>query len=524
MKNAKFIKNELYKTLYRASDDTYKWAIISFTTVRYEDKGREEFVTFNNIEETDKKELWKEKLSKKISNYEDFINNNEVWKNEGTYVEVKDKVKYMEPESLSENEFALDSIEQVDITKVPVGEVNIAFIDIYDQNGTKYIMTCDFNNKDDILSKLIVNYEKLCKKGKVVVINKEEESKNDCSPKASTITFVVYDGKVKTYIMCTDKNGKAYLENTTLEKGLNKRDSNDNIKVEYKAIIEGKYTDITKEEFDAIISILPEQKDEPRNHIRHINKIDTDNSYYHHTNYGNYYVVEDDGKNKKIAIFAAAVAILGIGACYIFRNKDNVDYKGEIKKSNSYSNDNSNNSATTPVTQEENLVTTIDSYINNNTSTSTNATTTTVSDTTTVTTSLVNNNSDINNVNGNDTTVTNTTTNNNIVTTNNGYVTTTKPVSVYTGTYRTISPADTVVSSNTTKKVTKSTTQNVVSYGTVNKGDMVTAGSNAKEQVFTNDGKTTTTKKTTTTSYNKYADLIVTGEINNSSKSLVLKK
>ena len=60
MKNAKYIKNELYKTLYRASDDTYKYAIISFTTVRYDNKDREEFVTFNNIEETETKELWKE--------------------------------------------------------------------------------------------------------------------------------------------------------------------------------------------------------------------------------------------------------------------------------------------------------------------------------------------------------------------------------------------------------------------------------------------------------------------------------
>ena len=52
---------------------------------------------------------------------------------------------------------------------------------------------------------------------------------------------------------------------------------------------------------------------------------------------------------------------------------------------------------------------------------------------------------------------------------------------------------------------------------------------NPGEQIFTKDGATTTTKKATTTtksttSYNPYADLIITHEINNGGKSLVLKK
>ena len=50
MKEAKYIKNMFYKTIYKTSEDKYKDAVIAFTTVRYDDKSREELVTLNKIE------------------------------------------------------------------------------------------------------------------------------------------------------------------------------------------------------------------------------------------------------------------------------------------------------------------------------------------------------------------------------------------------------------------------------------------------------------------------------------------
>ena len=56
---------------------------------------------------------------------------------------------------------------------------------------------------------------------------------------------------------------------------------------------------------------------------------------------------------------------------------------------------------------------------------------------------------------------------------------------------------------------------------------MVTAPSKPGDQIITNDGATTTTKSSATTkktTNNPYADLIITKEIDNSGKSLVLKR
>lgn len=521
MKNAKFIKNEFYKTLYRASDDTYQYAVISFTTVRYEDKDRAEFVSFNKIDDAKSDEVWKEKLSKRIANYEDFINNIESWKQEGTYKELRDKVKYMEPESISEKEFALDNIEQVEITQVLDKGVNLAFVEIYDQNGSKYDMTCDFDNKDVILSELIVNYDKLCRKGKVNILNKEENNTDHSKIKVTSVTFIVNNNQVDTYFIYEDEYGRPYLKKTTLEKGLNRVDNDKNIQANYKAIIDGKSTDITRSEFDAFVSVITDYNKNNKNHVNDDEIITDANINNNHTNYYGY--EREVKKNKKIALFVAAVALAGTGLCYLLSRDNKPSIKTPIKKSTSTSQTgNSNATVTTITTTDSNSITTNNGYVitssstdnsNSNTNTITNSNTNTIASTST-------------NVN------TNTNTNVNSTTTNNGYVATTRPTTAYTGTYRTINTSDMVTSGTnrtTTKTTTKTTTQNVVPSGTVNRSDMVTAGPNPGEQIFTKDGATTTTKKATTTtksttSYNPYADLIITHEINNGGKSLVLKK
>ena len=523
MKNAKFIKNELYKTLYRASDDTYKYAVISFTTVRYEDKDREEFVTFNKITDEKCDEVWKEKLSKRIANYEDFINNNETWKNKGTYKELRDKVKYMEPESISENEFALDNIEQVEITQVLDKGVNLAFVEIYDQNGNKYDMTCDFDNKDVILSQLIVNYDKLCKKGKVYILNKEENNTDHSKIKATSVTFIVNNNQVDTYIIYEDEYGRPYLDKTTLEKGLNRVDNDKSIQASYKAIIDGKSTNITRSEFDAFVSVITDYN-KKNNKSDSSDKIITDtNINNYHTNYYGY--ERETNKNKKIALFVAAIALAGTGLCYILSRNNEIPSKNPIKKSTSTSqNDNSNTTVTTITTTDSNSITTDSEYVITSSSTdNSNSNTNTIINISSNTNTITSTSTNIN---------TNTNTNTNNTTTTNGYVTTTKPTTTSTGTYRTISSVDTVTSGqtkNTTKTTTKTTTQNVVPSGTVNRSDMVTAGPNPEDQIFTKGEATTTTKKATTTtksttSYNPYADLIITREINDNGKTLVLKK
>ena len=112
-------------------------------------------------------------------------------------------------------------------------------------------------------------------------------------------------------------------------------------------------------------------------------------------------------------------------------------------------------------------------------------------------------------------------------TTTNNYATT-KSTTGYTGTYRTINSRDMIPSqTGTNRATTKSTTKSTVPSGTVDPRDMVTAPSKAGDQIFTNNGATTTTKSSATTkktTNNPYADLIITKEIDNSGKTLVLKR
>ena len=513
MKNAEFIKNELYKTLYKTSDDRYKTAVISFTTVRYEDKNRDKIIVFNDIEDPNKKELWKDILAKKISNYDDFITNYDEWEKEGKYIQISDKIRYYEPES---DIYVLSDVGRVEIIQVTdkKEDINIAFISIYEQDVIINQITCDFENKDIILDRMISNYGKLCKKGKVTIVENENADAENLA-KISSITFVVSDGEVKTYIMYMDEFGKVRIDNTTVEKALNKIESNDNIRVEYKTIIDGKCTAITEEEFKAMVSILPKNRKAAKNDDSddidaEINEDD---------------IVDNHSKNRKIAIFTAALALAGIGLyCLVSKSSDNKEKSSDadLKKRNS----SSYGDTTTVTTQDDYIVTTIDSYINNDTTATTisnSNVTTTTSNISTTTTSLTNSNSATTTNNSNITT-----------TTNNGYVTTTRPTTAYTSTYRTVNTSDMVTSgTNKTTTTTKSTTQNVVPSGTVNPRDMVTAGSKPGDQVFTKDGATTTTKKATTTTksttnYNPYADLIITHEINaatpETNKSLVLKK
>ena len=112
----------------------------------------------------------------------------------------------------------------------------------------KYLFVCDFDNKDVILSELIVNYGKLCRKGKVNILNKEENNTDHSKIKVTSVTFIVNNNQVDTYFIYEDEYGRPYLKKTTLEKGLNRVDNDKNIQANYKAIIDGKSTDITRSE------------------------------------------------------------------------------------------------------------------------------------------------------------------------------------------------------------------------------------------------------------------------------------
>ena len=443
MKEAKYIKNILYKTNYRTSDDKYKDAIIAFTTVRYDDKSREEFVTLNKIEDNICNEVWKETLSKRISNYDDFIQNNNEWKNLGIYKEKIDKVKFYEPETII-SKGMLNTIDEIEIFSVGDENDNLSFVILHDSITDPYYITCNSDNIDIILNELVVNYSKLVDKGKI------------------SVKTVSGDGLI---------------------------------------------SDIeTVDSFD-----------------------DYDNQeYYWETN---------QKKKNKTKIFAGILALVGMGACVLFTSSNNKS-DGVIVKARVTTKSSNDETSTTKTTFNTTIESssTIDSKetLQSTEKQIVNIVTTSATDTTKENTSIIDTKresivSNSENTRTNDTTKESTVLNSKTTkimtsnTTGNNYTVTTKPKTTYMNTSKTVNSKDTAIS-YTTKKTTKSTTKETVTYLTVDPRDTVTAPSNPDEQIFTKDGATTTRKTSTTTNNNSYEDLIVTNEINDDGKELVLKR
>lgn len=505
MKKAKFIKNMFYKTIYRASDDKYKDAVIAFTSVRYDDKSREEFVTLNKIEDNNCDEVWKDILSMKISNYDEFINNNDEWQNSGIYKVDVDKVKFYEPESIM-SEGILDTIDEIEIFSVGEDSDNLSFIILHDSFQEPYCITCNSDNIDIILNKLVVNYSKLVDKGKISVFKLEDENvEND---EISKITFIINETEVEVIAAKqTDQYDNSSLIKLPLQAGLNQIKNNKNIDVNYVKMVDGKRVKISEDEFYSIIDkINVKTVFEPKTEIE-IDEEDIQDDD------DDYYWIEEKKDNKKVKVFAGVLALVGIGAFILIPNSNKSKEETATKTNTTSTNDKSVTTSSDVIVgpnTESSVYTTTTK--NSQSIVKPEGTTTAITDINTIKESSVTNSESTTKI----------TSNENSYTTNNGYTVTNKSETKYTGTYRTINSSDMIPSQTGTNHVTKSTTNGTVTYRTVDPRDTVTAPNKPGEQVFTKDGATTTKK--TTTSYNKYADLIITGEINNSGKSLVLKK
>ncbi len=493
MKKAKLIKNIFNKTIYRANDDRYKNAIIAFTTIKYDDNSEEEIITLNKNVDNTYEETWKEVLSKRITNYDDFSANNSKWQKDGRYIIVNEKVKYFEPESLSINEFNLDDINNIKIYNVGNSNEDLVFVEMYNKNGEQYCITCSYSNVDSILSKLVNNYDKLMKKGKV---NIKEGINNEI---ITCITFIVNKDSIDVFeTYQNDQYDKSSLIRISLEDGLNKLNYNNNIRAKYKKIDNGKHINLTKEEFNEIISKM--------NYVDTAKKteVETDQNLVQFENEPahEYYWYKEKKSNYKVKIFAGILALAGVTTCMLLSNTNSKN--SSTSESNSSSLDSSDkDSLSSIVTKNEESI--IDSINELNKKDITRHVTSDIENrnqiTTTVTTSEV--------------TTTKTTTKS-VASVNSNQKQTTKKATAYTGTYVTVNKNDMMPSDPSNNKKTSSLTPS----GTVNKKDMVTAApNNAKDQAFTRD-ESTTTQKTTS---NKYDYLIITGEIEDN-KTLVLKK
>ena len=515
MKKAIYIKNMFYNTIYRTDDNRYKDAIIAFTTIRYDDKAREEFCTLNKIEDNKCNEVWKEVLAKRISNYDDFINDNIKWVAQGIYRTEEDKVKYFEPESI-DPKFVLNDITDIEIMMVGQEIDNLVFVKLYDHNGESIPpITCSIDNCEEVLKRLVSNYDKLYNTGKIIVLESRNENEKEQEDFIDTMTFIIKETEVEAIgAKHADKYSDSSLVRLPLEAGLSIVEKNKNINVKYKKIVDGKDVNISREEFKDIINkinIKTVCETTP------VTKLEEEQFYDDYSN-EHPWIVEKKN-SKKVKIFAGALALIGIGACILWPNssKTSKNNTNTIKTSVT-----SNPDETTAAKEIATENTTITSKNNTNVSTITSqnidkqyTAITTYENTTAKESTISNSESTNNNIS-------------NKSTTNNGYNITTKPTTRYTGTYRTINSRDMIPSqTGTNRATTKSTTKSTVPSGTVNPRDMVTAPSKAGDQIFTNNGATTTTKSSATTkktTNNPYADLIITKEIDNSGKSLVLKR
>ena len=500
MKEAKYIKNMFYKTIYKTSEDKYKDAVIAFTTVRYDDKSREELVTLNKIENDKCDDVWLENLSKRISNYDDFINNNNEWKNLGIYKEDIDKVKFYEPESII-SEGILDTIDEIEIFSVGEESDNLSFVVLHDSVSDPYCITCNSDNIDIILNKLVVNYDKLVDKGKINVYNLHNET--EVKENITNITFIARENEVE---VIAAKQAEVYSDSfytrLPLETGLAIIKNNKNIDAKYVKIVDGKRVIISEEEFKDIVDKINIKNDcESKLIIEEA----TENQFEDDPHL--YFWDKEKKKKDRVKIFAGVLALVGMGAFILWPNSNKKDDGVVSKTKNTSENDKSVTTSSDVIVgpNTESMVYTTSSFNNSQSTVKSDVTTTRES-------SVVNSESTIK-----------TTSNENSYTTNNGYTVTVKPETKYTGTYRTINSNDMIPSQTGTKNVTKTTTNGNVTYRTVDPKDMVTAPSKAGEQVFTKDG-TTTTKKTSTTVKNPYADLIITNDINSDGKTLVLKR
>ena len=510
MKEAKYIKNMFYKTIYKTGEDKYKDAVIVFTTVRYDDKSREEFVTLNKIEDNKCDDVWLEILSKKISNYDNFLENNNEWKNLGIYKENIDKVKFYEPESII-SEGILDTIDEIEIFSVGDETDNLSFVVLHDSVSDPYCITCNSDNIDIILNKLVVNYDKLVDKGKISVYNLHNE--NEVKENITNITFIVRENEVE---VIAAKQADSYNDSSytrlPLEAGLAQIKNNKNIDAKYVKIVDGKRVNISEEEFKDIVDKI-NIKNVCESEL--IEEEATEDQFEDDPHL--YFWDKEKKKKDRVKIFAGVLALVGIGTFALWPNSNKTSGKTPVKTKTTSENDKSITTSSDVIVgpNTESMVYTTSSSDNSQSTVKSDDTTTITNKTTTKESSVTNSESI--------TTTITTTTKDNSTTTNNGYTVTVKPETKYTGTYRTVNSSDMVPSKTGTNYVTKTTTNGNVTYKTVDPKDMVTAPSKAGEQVFTKDGATTT-KKTSTTIKNPYADLIITNDIKSDGKTLVLKR
>ena len=557
MKEAKYIKNSFYKTIYQDKNSAYKTGIIIFTNILYTDGSFDNFETFSIIDNN--MEKCKELLSKKISNFNDFISDIDGWKKKGKYEEVNAKVKFLVPEAISSETFSFEKVTDVKVYRIVDENVDLAYIDLFNINDEINSITCKYEDVYSVLNRLLPNYNNLIKKNKVQLVNqvKNTDLVNSENHKLSEITFIIDNNDVKVYLIYTDVlNDKSFFANATLERGLEKVKKYPDIRVNYRKKNERNIIDITKDEFMKIVSTLVDKKvdivnnkknDENNNKNNKKNKnnniivyndsqkekesfkdkhgndynnlaeledntcdnVDLNNNLSHEENID----VSDDenlNKNKKFALCVAGIS-LGVLAIYgavgLLNSANIKDVNFKNKNTSSQTDISPKKTTKSKTAIETTRVTFTDDTV------PTYTTINTTDSIKTVTTSVESNESSKES---------NKTTEVNIITNNyNTTTTTSKVASRYTNTYKTINRDDMIPSKTVTATGTNKITNSAVPLGTVNPKDMVTASHNPKDQVFTNDGATTT-KKTTTK--NPYADLIVTREINNGGKTLVLKK
>lgn len=513
MKEAKFIKNIFYKTIYRTSDDKYKDAIIAFTTVGYYGDESEEFVTLNKIEDNKCDEVWKKELSTKISNYDDFKEGCIRWQAEGIYDVENSKVKYLEPESLDSSSFVLDKIEAIEIINVGLEIDNLVFVKLYDNSGA-YIMTCSSDNCEMILKELVANYDKLLNKGKISIFRLNEQKEPECF--VTNMTFIIRENEIEVFGAKQSNNySESLLTSLPLEIGLKQLENNKNINVNYIKIIDGKRINISEEEFRDIIGKV---NVETVCENKETAKVEDSSQFENDPNH-EYYWEKEKKKEKKIKIFAGVAVLVGLGAFILWPNSNKTSEEANTKTKTVSKNDKDVTTSSDIIvgpTTESSVYTTSSSNDSQNivkpdqTTTKGSSATNIESTTTTIESSITNVESTI-------VTTENSTTN------DNDYTITTKPETKYTDTYKTVDSSDMISSQTVTNYVTKSTTNGTVTYHTVDPRDTVTAPSNPEKQVFSKKG-VTTTKKLDKIVKNSYDDLIVTNDINDGSKTLVLKK
>ena len=353
MRKANFIKNKFYITNYLSKDKSEKSGVISITSIEYGDDTSETFEMFNPIQNGKADEKWKKALENKISNYGDFIAHNDLWRKNGLYREIRERVRYFEPETAAESLTQIKDISKVKIHRILDDNIDLGLIELQDNSAEIYEITCDYENISIILRNLLYNYDKLIKKGKIEEVNvmksrkfMNNNNKENNNYKISEISFIVSDKNVEVYEIYTDDiNDKSHLIPISLRRGLEKVKKHPEIKVSYIRKDNGKIENISEEEFNILIEQFKEKEIDVLNNKKNNNIIidmdDEADDYDSEEQYRNHgYSYEKDKSlttDQKIAIGVASLSagiLLLCGAIKLFKKEENSNVK---LKSNSSS-------------------------------------------------------------------------------------------------------------------------------------------------------------------------------------------